>query len=232
MSRVFIGVGHGGKDEGAVANGLKEKDINLNIALAMQAELVRHGVTVGMSRSKDEDDPASEVVREANLFKPDVCIDIHTNAGGGNGFEVFHQTDIYNKPDSIRYAKHIEKEVIKLGQNSRGLKTRLLNTGKDYFAVCRNIKAPTVLTECAFIDNKDDIQIVDELIEQKSFGVAYAHATLNYLGIPIKTSGEVLYGVMAQTIALRDKAKAEQIAKELNSAGNTDLYYKVIEIER
>ena len=32
MPKVFIAVGHGGKDPGAVANGLKEKDINLAIA--------------------------------------------------------------------------------------------------------------------------------------------------------------------------------------------------------
>ena len=34
MSKVFIGVGHGGADPGAVANGFKEKDLNLVIALA------------------------------------------------------------------------------------------------------------------------------------------------------------------------------------------------------
>ena len=53
MAKVFIGVGHGGSDPGAVASGAKEKDLNLSIALACRDELVRHGVEVMMSRTKD-----------------------------------------------------------------------------------------------------------------------------------------------------------------------------------
>ena len=44
MARIFIGVGHGGSDPGAVANSLKEKDLNLAIAIAVRDELTRHGV--------------------------------------------------------------------------------------------------------------------------------------------------------------------------------------------
>ena len=50
--KVFLGVGHGGSDPGAVANNTKEKDLNLSIALACRDELVRHGVSVKMSREK------------------------------------------------------------------------------------------------------------------------------------------------------------------------------------
>lgn len=39
IKKVFLGVGHGGTDPGAVANGLREKDVNLGIALAAQKEL-------------------------------------------------------------------------------------------------------------------------------------------------------------------------------------------------
>ena len=41
MSKVFIGVGHGGSDAGAVGNGLKEKEVNLSIALHLREELQR-----------------------------------------------------------------------------------------------------------------------------------------------------------------------------------------------
>ena len=44
MAKVFIGVGHGGSNPGAVSGGLVEKDINLVMALAMGEELRRHGV--------------------------------------------------------------------------------------------------------------------------------------------------------------------------------------------
>lgn len=35
MAKVFIGVGHGGVDSGAVANGLREADINLVMAVKL-----------------------------------------------------------------------------------------------------------------------------------------------------------------------------------------------------
>jgi N-acetylmuramoyl-L-alanine amidase len=55
--KVFIGVGHGGSDPGAVANGVKEKDLNLQLALACRDELIRHGIGVKLSCTKDENDP-------------------------------------------------------------------------------------------------------------------------------------------------------------------------------
>ena len=54
MPIVFLSAGHGGSNPGAVANGLKEKDINLTIMLANKEVLERHGVEVVCSRLKDE----------------------------------------------------------------------------------------------------------------------------------------------------------------------------------
>ena len=39
-----------------------------------------------MSRVKDEDDPLNDEVRECNAFAPELALDIHVNAGGGDGF--------------------------------------------------------------------------------------------------------------------------------------------------
>ena len=88
--KVYIGVGHGGSDPGAVANGFKEKDLNLAIALACQDELARHGVLTKMSRTTDENDTTAAKCAECNQFDPDVAVDIHNNAGGGDGAEVFY----------------------------------------------------------------------------------------------------------------------------------------------
>ena len=189
MKRVFIGVGHGGKDSGAVGNGLQEKDINLTIALACCDELVRHGVSVQMSRLVDEDDPVSEETKEANDFEPHVAVDIHTNSGAStaDGFEAFAQS---KSLESKELAKCIEEEVIAIGQNSRGVKILVNNSGNDYYAFLRNVKTTAVITECAFITNKNDIAIVDEKEEQKAFGIAYAKGILKYLGIAYKETEE------------------------------------------
>ena len=46
MAKVFLSAGHGGSDPGAVAYGLKEKEINLQIMLSCKNVLTSHGVTV------------------------------------------------------------------------------------------------------------------------------------------------------------------------------------------
>jgi N-acetylmuramoyl-L-alanine amidase len=181
MSKVFIGVGHGGSDPGATANGLIEADMNLVMALALKGELDRHGVLTAISRTQDEDDPLSEEIEEANAFQPDLAIDCHNNAGGGDGFEVFYQTNIYAE-QSFLLAQAIEAEVKKIGQNSRGCKTKLNSNGEDYFGFLRQIQCPSVICEAVFIDS-DDRLIADTPEKQQLFGVAYAKGILNTLGI-------------------------------------------------
>ena len=94
--KVFIAPGHGGTDSGAVANGLKEKDLNLTISLACRDELERHGVSVKMSRETDVAETLSQQTNESNAFNPDVSVNIHNNAGGGDGAEVFYSINSIN----------------------------------------------------------------------------------------------------------------------------------------
>ena len=181
--KVFLGVGHGGSDPGAVANGFKEKDLNLSIALACREELERHGVTVLMSREKDEDESLSGKVNMCNKFAPDLALDIHNNAGGGDGAEVYHH---YKGGTGKTLANNILAEVVKIGQNSRGAKVKTNSSGKDYYAFIRDTVPPAVIFEGAFLDNKTDIQIIDTAAEQKAMGIAVAKGILKTLGIAYK----------------------------------------------
>ena len=153
MAKVFIGVGHGGNDPGA-SKYLVEKDINLVMALACQELLEKNGVQVLMSRTKDENDPLSEEIVECNAFNPDLAIDIHNNAGGGDGFEIYYHT---GGGTSKTLAFNIEQEVIAIGQNSRGCKTKTNASGRDYYGFIRQTKAPSVITEGLFVDNATDV---------------------------------------------------------------------------
>lgn len=215
MAKVFLSAGHGGSDPGAVGNGLKEKDINLQIMLACQAELVRHGVTVVCSRTTDENDPVQAEVREANASGADIAVSFHTNAGGGDGSESFCYS---SSSKGRKLAELCEKHTKAIGQNSRGVKTNNL-------MFTRATNMPAVLCECAFVDTKKDIAIVDTLAEQQAFGVAYAKAILEYLGItykakaastPAAASGK-LYRV--QVGAYKEKANAEKMMAELKAKG-------------
>ena len=213
--KVFIGVGHGGADNGAVANGLKEKNLNLAIALACRDELVRHGVMVGMSRTKDENDPLADEIKECNAFKPDYAVEIHNNAGGGDGVEIYHH---FGGGKGKTLASNILKEIVTIGQNSRGLKTKKNDQGKDFYGWIRQTKAPACLVECAFVDNKKDIAIIDTAAEQKKMGIAIAKGILKTLGI--KWVAEKTYTLTA-TVSKLTKTKADSLAKELKNKGFT-----------
>lgn len=179
--RVFIGVGHGGKDPGAVGY-VKESEANLQMALGMKEELEKYGITVGISRTREENDPLSEEIREANAFKPDIAVEVHNNAGGGDGFEVYYQTNGY-KVQSMKLAQCIEAKVKASGQKSRGIKTKLNASGTDYFGWCRQVNCPAVLCEGFFVDNATDSADYNTTAEQKAYGKVYALGVLDYLGI-------------------------------------------------
>ncbi len=180
--KVFLGVGHGGKDPGAVGY-IKEADVNLNMALSCRDYLQANGVEVRMSRTKDEDDPISEEIRECNAYNPDLAVDIHNNAGGSDGFEVFYH---HKGGISKTLAANIEAEIKAIGQNSRGLKTRLNSSGYDYYGFIRSTKAPAVIVEGVFVDNKADAAQADTLEEQRAFGEAYARGILKTLGLSVR----------------------------------------------
>lgn len=220
MPKVFIGVGHGGKDPGAVANGLKEKDINLSVALYCAEELEKYGVEVLMSRYIDENDPITEVVKECNDFGADLAVDFHINSGGGDGAEIFHHSLGCN---SKRLAQCLEEQIKQLN-NIRGIKTKVNETtGKDYYAFIRDTNPPAVIVESAFIDNLEDIKCIDEKEEQKTFGKAYAIGILNYLGISQSDVQEVteLKEVINKIVVGMNEITAsfEKLAKEFANMG-------------
>lgn len=217
--KVFLGVGHGGKDSGATGNGFEEADLNLSIALVCQAELVRHGVTVSMSRTKDENDDLNEEIRECNAFNPDLAVDIHNNAGGGDGAEAFYH---HGGGLGKTLAVNILDEIVKIGQNSRGAKTRKNAVGQDYYGFIRMTNVPAVIVECAFVDNAKDMQIIDTAEEQKVMGVAVAKGILKTLGIAYKEETKTLYRVQVGAFYNKDYAKAH--LEKVKSAGFSDAF--------
>lgn len=172
--RVFIGVGHGGVDPGAVGY-VEEADANLVISLELKKQLEAAGLTVGISRVRDENDDINEEIREANAFRPDLAFEVHNNAGGGNGFEVYVGSNQHSAK-SRACAQAVEAEVKAMGQQSRGVKT-------GTFGWVRLIDAPAVLTEGFFVDNQADAKDFDTVAEQQALGRAYARAVLKYFGI-------------------------------------------------
>lgn len=229
--KVFIGVGHGGSDSGAVGY-VVEKDANLKMALACRDYLIRAGVAVKMSRERDIDESLQDKINRCNEYNPDVALDIHNNAGGGDGFEIYHSV-VGGTGQTL--AKNIETEVKAIRQNSRGLKVKLNDNGSDYFGFIRSTNCPAVICEGAFVDNAADASQIDTDAECKAFGEAYAKGILKTLGIKYaeelkaeykcQTVEDKLYRV--QVGAFKDKANAERLQKELKDKG-----YEVIIVKK
>src|SRR5699024_4021819 len=95
MSKIIvIDAGHGGQDPGAVANGLREKDLTLYISKRIKKYLDDNysGHKVLLTRTTDKYLSLTERANIANRNNVDLFVSVHINAGGGTGFESF----IYN----------------------------------------------------------------------------------------------------------------------------------------
>ena len=224
--RVFIDIGHGGSDPGAVANGLVEKDVNLVTGMALNAELVRHGVETMLSRSEDTKTYLATTCPMVNKFNPNFAISLHHNSGGGDGSEVFYH---YGGGKGKDLALSIIAELKAIGQNTRGAKTKKNANGKDFYMFIRETTPPAVVVEVAFLDTKDH-EFVDTEEEQMRNGVAIAKATLKELGIEwIPADQEKKALVLGEYDTLReaddalaallsDAVKAEEMLNEANVA--------------
>ncbi|RLZ13643.1 N-acetylmuramoyl-L-alanine amidase, partial [Proteus mirabilis] len=108
---VWIDGGHGGKDAGAVGNGLQEKDIALAVSLGVKQRLEAEyeDVQVQLSRSTDVFLELEDRTDAANKAGADLLVSIHCNAGGGaGGFESFRYTNASAASRSLQNVLHTE----------------------------------------------------------------------------------------------------------------------------
>ena len=179
---VFLDPGHGGRDPGAVYNGLREKDLNMSIYRKLRSELEKLGYTVLTSRDSDVYvDYVTERSEMVNKTDADVFISIHFNATGvpganRSGVETYiYEPDDDIKPrinkvahdnpirlsESKRLADNIHNSVVSVaGANDRGVH------GANY-AVLRETVKPAVLVELGYMDSPEYKKISDDKYQNK-----------------------------------------------------------------
>lgn len=90
---VILDAGHGGDDPGASHFGLREKDVNLDLAVRTANILRQNGCNVVLTRSSDVFVPLPDRSAEANKHPNAVFVSIHCNATANNpeasGIETF-----------------------------------------------------------------------------------------------------------------------------------------------
>lgn len=119
MDTIVIDAGHGGRDAGAVANGVREKDITLAVSLEV-GRLIREklGVNVVYTRTDDRFIELRERGRIANEAGGKLFVSIHANAASNRSA---HGTETFilgpARTEAARRVMEKENQVIMLESN-------------------------------------------------------------------------------------------------------------------
>ena len=176
---VMIDPGHGGSDTGTTGKplgGIREKDYTLNTSLATTEYLRSKGFNVIMTRDTDKTLSLGNRTALSNSLKPDLFTSIHYNGSTnkqGHGVEVFYKLKDKDGGTTKTVATNILNRILeKFNLKNRGAKTRTLSTDptKDYLYVLRNNDMPAVLVECAFLDNENDMSLINSSAKVKEMG--------------------------------------------------------------
>lgn len=106
IQTIMIDPGHGGKDPGAVANKILEKDINLKMSKIIGKKLEQKGFKVFYTRTTDVFVPLEERTAMANAKDADLFISIHCNAcqdKRAHGLELYY-LNLAKSRDAVRVA--------------------------------------------------------------------------------------------------------------------------------
>lgn len=180
---VVIDPGHGGYDSGAVGpTKIKEKDVNLAVALKLGALLQAQGINVIYTRVDDNVSWTNDITNDlqtrcdiANKANADFFISIHSNSADSSsavGSETYYST---KKPTDSSLANIIQKNLI--AQNNlidRGVKNA-------NFYVINNTNMPAVLEELAFISNPNEEKLLNNSDFQTKSATGLANGILEIL---------------------------------------------------
>ncbi|MDD6490297.1 MAG: N-acetylmuramoyl-L-alanine amidase CwlD [Clostridia bacterium] len=190
-SVIIIDAGHGGEDSGAVANGVIEKDVNLDIALKLRDFLVSSGYTVVMTRDSDISiyDSSAATVREKkvsdlhnrlsiiNGSEDNILISIHQNKFEQSkyyGAQMFYSK---NNTESQVLAESVRQSVTGLLQPEN---KRELKAADKTIYILNKATVPAVIVECGFLSNPDEAQKLSDENYRKKMAFAIYCGFLNY----------------------------------------------------
>jgi N-acetylmuramoyl-L-alanine amidase len=220
MTKIYLDGGHGGKDSGAIGNGLFEKNLTLSICQKIKEELEEYENTeVLMSRDSDVYLSLDERTRKANNWGADLLVSVHINASGNStakGFETFVYPNVDSRTQAFQNVMHQEilREINKYGITDRGKKSKDLH-------MLRASKMTSLLTENLFISNPADSALLKRADFIQSVVMGHVIGIEKFVGLkksqqPPRNDGS-LYRV--QVGAFSDRENAEQLVKELADKG-------------
>ncbi|MCX8130950.1 MAG: N-acetylmuramoyl-L-alanine amidase [Clostridia bacterium] len=168
---IVIDAGHGGEDWGTYYGSVKEKNINLSIALRLGPLLKKHGIRIAYTREKDEFIGLRERAELANTLNAALFISIHNNRMPGNPKYKGTET-LYAAAANHRFDTMTDKKLARIIQNELVDKLKTYDNGIIYrpeLAVLRRTSMPAVIAEIGYISNSSDREkLSTETFRQKT----------------------------------------------------------------
>lgn len=189
---IIVDAGHGGNDGGAVSvNGVKESDLNWQIALALKAELQTYsGVKVYLTRGSAEWQSNAGRGREGAVLGADLFISCHNNAGSStaSGVQVYGTVNANFKAAMQTLSTAIAAKVSSLGLANGGYFARGDdgNPSVDYYTMldeATKVGIPSLIVEHCYLSNANDAAFIEQKENQLRCGAADATAIAEYYGL-------------------------------------------------
>ena len=186
---ICISIGHGksakgGYDSGALGGNYQEFKIAREIGkyigeifkgYACTADVINYDATLYLT----------ERIAHVNKHGYDLAMEIHLNASGGTGSEVYYK---HKSASSKKLAAAISKNIANtFGIRDRGAKVKINPAnGTDYFGFVRSCKCESLLIETVFIDTASDRKHVETAAGQRQCAEAIVKAIADFYGIKKK----------------------------------------------
>lgn len=191
---ICISIGHGksakgGYDSGALGGNYQEFKIAREIGkyigeifkgYACTADVINYDATLYLT----------DRIAHVNKHGYDLAMEIHLNASGGTGSEVYYK---HKSASGKKLAGAISKSIANtFGIRDRGAKVKINPAnGTDYFGFVRSCKCESLLIETVFIDTASDRKHVETAAGQRQCAEAIVKAIANFYGIKKKTTPAV-----------------------------------------
>ena len=159
---IVIDAGHGGKDPGASSpNKVREKDLNLVMALKLESALKVLGYNVVMTRTTDVAVGLYDRPALANEINADIFVSMHANSTGNSavsGIEVLYSPTVSGSNKALEQfplARIVMDEILKAtGGKERGVIKRA------DLVVLNRTKMPAILVETGFLSNANEEKLI------------------------------------------------------------------------
>lgn len=190
---VVIDPGHGGENLGTDYLPVPEKYYNMQVALFMKQQLETYkNVEVYLTHTEDVDMSLKDRAVFAQNVGADFLFSLHFNMSLSHslyGSEIWIPStgSLYSQGYSA--GNEFLLQFQEMGLFSRGIKTRIGNSGTDYYGIIRQCalrNIPAIIVEHCHVDNANDIEFIQSPDKLKEFGIRNAEAVAKYFGLKSK----------------------------------------------